>query len=142
MHHGNGCWICLLLASLSRLHKGDALMLAAGRRTYLPMSVLAGMLLIAFVAYILLYRKLSPPRTLASNSSDSHKDIMSMQVIVNGNCEAEEEEEAEVKDGEGEVEARVENENRENDREKKGEGHSKVFGEEYGSNTNEEDTLL
>ena len=93
--------LAVVIASLSCLHKGDALMLAAGRRTYLPMSVLAGMLLIAFVAYILLYRKLSPPRTLASNSSDSHEDIMSMQVMVNGNCETEEE--GEVKEEEGEV---------------------------------------
>ena len=72
-------------------------MLAAGRRTYLAMSVLAAMLAVTFVVYILLYRKLSPPRraiTSEADSSDSSdEEAVSLQVMVNGDCKKEEEEE-------------------------------------------------
>ena len=112
---------------------GDALMLAAGRRTYLPMSVLAGMLLIILVVYILLYRKLSPlrPRT-GAGSSDNRKEAVSMHVLVNGNCEVEagefEEREEEGGDEEG---------MRGEDKEVQNEGP-----DEYGFGSVEEDTLL
>ena len=84
-------------------------MLAAGRRTYLPMSVLAGILAVTFVVYILLYRKLSPPRTFTSeaDSSDSDEEVVPMHVIMNDNCEVDEEEktrEEEEKEEEEEVE--------------------------------------
>ena len=39
---------------------GDALMLLAGRRTYLVMLPMMGMLATVFVGFLVLYRKLSP----------------------------------------------------------------------------------
>ena len=99
---------------------GDALMLAAGRRTYLPMSVLAGMLLVILVVYILLYRKLSPLRPLTgAGSSDSHKEAVSMEF------EEREEEGGEEEGMRGE------------DKEVQNEGL-----DEYGFDSVEKDTLL
>jgi MFS family permease len=49
--------------SLSRIigpPVGDALMLLAGRRTYLVMLPMMGMLAAVFVGFLVLYRKLSP----------------------------------------------------------------------------------
>ena len=82
-------------------------MLAAGRRTYLAMSVLAAMLAVTFVVYILLYRKLSPPRRAltgeADSSDSSDEEVVSLQVMVNGGCkvgmEVKKEEEEEEEEG-------------------------------------------
>ena len=123
--------VSLPFLTLSAL--GDALMLAAGRRTYLPMSVLAGMLLIILVVYILLYRKLSPLRPLTgAGSSDNHKEAVSMHVLVNGNCEVEAGE-FEEREEEGGEEERTRGE----DKEVQNEGL-----DEYGFDSVEEDTLL
>ena len=123
--------VSLPFLTLSAL--GDALMLAAGRRTYLPMSVLAGMLLLILVVYILLYRKLSPLRALTgAGSSDSHKEAVSMQVLVNGNCEVEAGEFEEREEEGGEEEGM-----RGEDKEVQDEGL-----DEYGLDSGEEDTLL
>ena len=113
-------------------------MLAAGRRTYLPMSVLAGMLGVTFVVYILLYRKLSPsrPPTGGADSSDSREEVVSMHFMVSGNCEAEELEEEEETREEGEEKG--EQEEREEER---GENQNGLE-EEYDISMNDEDTLL
>ena len=80
-------------------HEGDALMLAARRRTYLPMSVLAGMLAVTLVVYILLYRKLSPPRPAFTGGALHHdsddEEAVSLHVMSNGSCRTEGEEEEE-----------------------------------------------
>ena len=132
-----------ILASLPSFlaREGDALMLAAGRRTYLPMSVLAGMLVVTLVAYILLYRKLSHPRTLTgeAGSSGSSEEVVSMHILVNGHCEVEETrefEEREEKGGEGEEEEGEEGVKGE-EKEVQNEGL-----DEYDSSMNEEETLL
>ena len=88
-------------------------MLAARRRTYLPMSVLAGMLAATLVVYILLYRKLSPPRpafTSGAHHNDSDdEEAVSLHVMANGSCEAEREvEEEEEEEGLTEEDQEVE----------------------------------
>ena len=134
------------------LHEGDALMLAAGRRTYLAMSVLAAMLAVTFVVYILLYRKLSPPRralTSEADSSDSSdEEVVSLQVMVNGGCKVgmevkkeeeeegitEEEEEEGVTEEEEEEERVTEEEEEERvteEEEEEVEGGSEGQSEEY-----------
>ena len=127
------------------LHEGDALMLAAGRRTYLAMSVLAAMLAVTFVVYILLYRKLSPPRralTSEADSSDSSdEEVVSLQVMVNGGCkvgmEVKKEEEEEEEEGvtEEEEERGVTEEEEEErvteEEEEEVEGRSEGQSEEY-----------
>ena len=128
-----------ILASLPSFlaREGDALMLAAGRRTYLPMSVLAGMLVVTLVAYILLYLKLSPPRTLTGEvgSSGSSKEVVPMHILVNRQCEVEtrEFEEREEKGGEEEEGEGVKRE----EKEVQNDGL-----DEYDGSMNEEETLL
>lgn len=131
-----------ILASLPSFlaREGDALMLAGGRRTYLPMSVLAGMLVVTLVAYILLYRKLSPPRPFTGEpgSSGSSEEVVSMHILVNGHCEVEETREFEEREEKGgEEEEKGEEGVKGEEKEVQNEGL-----DEHDSSMNEEETLL
>ena len=79
------------------LYIGNSLFLVAKHRTYLPLSVLNVMMVLVLMAYLLIYRKLTPKSKgnigLPSHNNLKTNDSTSMKTLVDAPDEEEEGEE-------------------------------------------------